>query len=392
VAGSDDELTQTHQALDAERVRFRTLFDLAPIARLATDADGIIREANNAAVRLFERTYERLVGVPLVGLVTSSDRPAVLRMLETAGPHSDTELVVTLSQPRDPPPRVALLGVAPRPSPGAPRSLQWIARDVTADEAAKAALDRALANERATTEGLRTLAELRSIFLTAIAHDLRSPLAALLRTVDVLREHDDLDTERRDELLDGIRRTATEMSTLVVDLLDITRSEHGVMPLDRQDGDLSATVRRAAEQAIAAGTGAGATAGPQVELDLRPVTAHVDHRLVERIVANLVANAQQHVPADGHVWLRLHRRPDGVLLVVEDDGPGIPDAAKPHAFDLFQRGSTSTSLGVGLELVRRFARLHGGWAKVEDRPGGGAVFHVLIPDDPAHPGIPEVGG
>lgn len=350
--------------------RYRRLFDLAPIARLSTGIDGTIQDANQAAVRLFGRPYDQLIGASLDCLVVEHDRRLVRRAIEDADDPHPGEVVVTLVRDNTPATRAALMGVILDEPP----TVQWTARDVTAEEEARASLHRALDNERATAEGMRALAELRDIFLTAIAHDLRSPLTALLNLVDVLRHRPDLDAERRDDLLERIHRTAREMSALVVDLLDLTRSEHGVMPFDRSEADLAATVQRAVAQATDVDG-----EGTQVELDLDPLVVAVDHRLVGRIVANLVANALQHVPAGGHVWVRLRRVTDGALLTVEDDGPGIPDEAKPRVFELFRRGERSASTGIGLQLVRRFAELHGGWAVVDDRPGGGASFRVLVP-------------
>lgn len=381
---------------DDRGMRFRTLFDLAPIARLATDGEGTIYEANQAAVRLFGRSYEELIGLPVVRLVVPHDQPAVIAALERADDPHPAEVVVTLDRPAIPPTpgtpgtpgssdqppgepelpphRVALLAVTTRSPPSHAPDVQWIGRDVTTEEEATAALHRALASERAAAEGLRTVTEMRDIFLTAIAHDLRSPLAALLNLVEVLQQRRDLDATQRDELLDRIHQTATEMSTLVVDLLDLTRSEHGVMPLERSPADLAATVRHAVAQVLTANG-----RRLEVDLDLTPLTVDVDHRLAGRIVANLVTNARQHVPSGAQVWVRLGRRPEGALLTVEDDGPGIPDEVKPQVFELFRRGAGSSSLGIGLQLVRRFAELHGGWARVEDRPGGGASFKVLLP-------------
>jgi signal transduction histidine kinase len=67
-----------------------------------------------------------------------------------------------------------------------------------------------------------------------------------------------------------------------------------------------------------------------------------------------------------------------VLLVVEDDGPGIAPERRESVFNLFERAHESSGIGAGLALVRRFARLHGGYARLEERPGGGASFQVLL--------------
>src|SRR5581483_11717316 len=106
-------------------------------------------------------------------------------------------------------------------------------------------------------------------------------------------------------------------------------------------------------------------------------------RMVERIVDNLLANAARHTPTGSLVSLSVRRNGDGVLIAVEDDGPGVPDDLKERIFEIFDRGRADSAAvpgtGIGLSLVAQFAALHGGCAWVEDRPGGGASFRVVLP-------------
>ena len=83
------------------------------------------------------------------------------------------------------------------------------------------------------------------------------------------------------------------------------------------------------------------------------------------------------------MWVRLESVPEGVVLCVDDDGPGVPDDVKRTIFQPFLQGAgpaPSSGTGIGLALVSGFAGLHGGRAWVEDRPGGGAAFRVLLPE------------
>ena len=110
-----------------------------------------------------------------------------------------------------------------------------------------------------------------------------------------------------------------------------------------------------------------------------------DAAMIQQIVGNLIDNARKYArdAADKRIWV--WAKPgvgSAVLLEVEDRGPGVPDAEKESVFGLFTRGSTgahSPGVGVGLSLVAQFAALHGGRAWVEDNPGGGASFRVLLP-------------
>ena len=124
--------------------------------------------------------------------------------------------------------------------------------------------------------------------------------------------------------------------------------------------------------------------GRVVTISGGPVAASVDGAKVERIVDNLVANAAKHTPPGGPIDIRLDTRGSDLLLVVEDQGPGIADQYKQDVFETFNRGPNVSSMtpgaGIGLALVARFAAIHGGRSWVEDAPGGGAAFHVLVPD------------
>jgi signal transduction histidine kinase len=110
----------------------------------------------------------------------------------------------------------------------------------------------------------------------------------------------------------------------------------------------------------------------------------VDAPKVERIVENLLANAARHTPAGTPVWVRVQAAADGALMVVEDAGPGVPAEVRQAIFQPFRQGPTITAhapgSGIGLALVARFAGMHGGRAWVQERPGGGASFHVFLPD------------
>jgi two-component system sensor histidine kinase MtrB len=120
-----------------------------------------------------------------------------------------------------------------------------------------------------------------------------------------------------------------------------------------------------------------------------PVVAWVDSAKVERVVENLLANAGRHTTADTPVWVRVARRDDGVLLAVEDAGGGVPRELRAAVFEPFRQGPGAAAhapgVGIGLSLVARFAELHGGRAWVQDRPGGGASFQVLLPDSADQP-------
>jgi signal transduction histidine kinase len=108
-------------------------------------------------------------------------------------------------------------------------------------------------------------------------------------------------------------------------------------------------------------------------------------------VENLLTNAVRHTTADRKIWLTVTPHEGGVRISVEDDGPGVPLDIRRAIFEPFHQGPTQSShapgTGIGLSLVARFAELHGGTAWVDEREGGGAAFHVVIPGR-----VPDHGG
>jgi len=253
---------------------------------------------------------------------------------------------------------------------------QGLMLDVT-DQRRTQELQRALDYERLAAERLRTEDEMKTTFLHAVSHDLRTPLAAILGLAVTL-ERDDLTLsgdESRD-LAHRIAQNARRLDRMVSDFLDLERLNRGVAEPNWTLVDVGALTRE-----IVANS--DLVTDRRLALDVAPLMVRADPGMIERIVENLLGNTVKHTPGDARVWLRLTRLDDGLELVVEDDGPGVPDAEKERIFESFRQGSdAATGSGVGLALVARFAELHDGRAWVEDRPGGGASFHVTIAAEP----------
>lgn len=231
--------------------------------------------------------------------------------------------------------------------------------------------------ERRVAEDLRELNALKDTLLRGVSHDLKGPITAVLGSAQTLRRRRALGlaAEQEDSLLEGIELSARKLDRLVDDLLDLDRLERGLLEPERVPTDLG----RLAEAVVAE----AAELGPRpVEVVSDGAVALLDRGLAERIVDNLVRNAARHTAPGTPVRVFVARspEPEGVLLTVEDEGPGVPDPLKAAVFEPFRRGNTlAGGAGIGLSLVARFAELHGGRAWVEDRPGGGARFRVLLP-------------
>jgi two-component system sensor histidine kinase KdpD len=208
----------------------------------------------------------------------------------------------------------------------------------------------------------------RTALLAAVSHDLRTPLAGLRSATETLQTHDQrLDEAERHDLLGAMESSISRLTTMVSDLLDMSRLETGAVRPIAHEVPLGEVVRRAL-------TGLEGVERVQVR-DLP--TAYVDPGLLERVVANLVANALRYsesVEVEGHV------RGARVDLRVVDHGPGVDPALRARIFEPFQRhGDVGTGVGLGLAVARGLTEALGGTLDAVDTPGGGLTMALELP-------------
>ncbi|MET0801966.1 MAG: PAS domain-containing protein [Actinomycetota bacterium] len=266
------------------------------------------------------------------------------------------------------------------PEPHGEGFWQGFLLDVTERKETQAQLERALAVEREASHRLRSLDEMKNTFLQAVSHDLRTPLAAILGLAITLERGDvGLDDADARDLAGRIAGNARRLERLVTNLLDMDRLASGVVTPKLEGVDVGDLVRRVTEESELVTT-------ERLVLDLPSIVQPADVAKTERIVENLLANAARHAPPDATIWVRVLGEPGGVVIAVEDDGPGVAADLREALFEPFTQGPSaprhSPGVGVGLTLVRRFAELQHGRAWVQDRDGGGASFRVFLPSQP----------
>ncbi len=219
------------------------------------------------------------------------------------------------------------------------------------------------------------LAEMKDTLMRAVSHDLKNPITVIVGMSETLRDRETRvsdDTSR--EMLGRVASSARRVNRVLDDLLDMQRVGSGILEPVRGEVDIAALLRDVAAEAESSG-------GHPVHVDADGVVGSLDGGRVERIVENLLSNAVKHTPVGTDIRLRARRQGEGVLISVEDAGPGAPEEMRRALFDPFVRGASAAGrAGVGLSLVARFTELHGGRVWVDEREGGGAAFRVLLPD------------
>jgi PAS domain S-box-containing protein len=260
---------------------------------------------------------------------------------------------------------------------GVPRYWLGVLVDVT-DRRRVHELRHELANERAQNLRLSAADEAKTIALQAVSHDIRTPLAAILGLAITLESRaGEMTADEVRDLSSRIVQNSRRLDRMVTDLLDLDRLQRGGLIARLESVDLGKLIRELV-------TRTDAVTERRLQLDTGPVRVNADPTMVERIVENLLANAVRHTPGDSRIWVRVERTDEGALIVVEDDGPGIPPHERDRIFEPFAQGRAAGpgGAGVGLALVSKFAELHDGRTWVQERAGGGASFRVLLAFEP----------
>ena len=243
------------------------------------------------------------------------------------------------------------------------------------------AQERARLRQEATeAEILRRTDQLRAALLSAVSHDLRTPLATIMASAGSLRQRDVAWTdEERQSFAQAIEEEADRLNHLVGNLLDLSRIEGGSLKPEKSWQALDAVIEDTVDRL------ATVTSSHRLRLsvphDLPPMW--FDPVEIGEVIYNLIENATKYAPLDTEILLTVSTSHGEVSVAVEDRGPGIPPQATPHLFEPFYRVPNGRpqpkGLGLGLAIVKGLVEAHGGRVWVENRAGGGARFSFTLP-------------
>jgi signal transduction histidine kinase len=219
----------------------------------------------------------------------------------------------------------------------------------------------------------------KSEFLANLSHELRTPLNAVLGASELLAEglFGQLN-EKQTEYVQDIHESGTHLLSLINDVLDLSKVEAGKLDLQLSHFDVRSLMESSAvivrERA----------AGKSIEFNVVPppeeVVVEADERKIKQIVYNLLSNAVKFTPENGRVVFSAHRDGAEVVLVVEDNGPGVAAEFRERIFEeFFQTSSDQEGTGLGLPLAKRLVELHGGRIWLESEEGQGSRFSFAIP-------------
>ncbi|HME78824.1 MAG TPA: sensor histidine kinase KdpD [Mycobacterium sp.] len=259
---------------------------------------------------------------------------------------------------------------------------------VVATQAAGLVKQGELAEEAGKVQSLAEADELRRLLLSALGHDLRTPLTAAKAAVSSLRAEDVwFSPEDTSELLATVEESIDQLSSLVANLLDSSRLAAGVVRPQLSEVYLEEVVQRALVSIGKRSTVFGRDSLDRVKVEVGGTVAMADAGLLERVMANLIDNGLRYAP-DSLVRINAGQVGPRVLINVVDEGPGVEKGAAEQMFDPFQRlGDTdnSTGLGLGLSVAKGFVEAMRGSIQATDTPGGGLTILVDLEAPPEVP-------
>ncbi len=376
----NQELASTRVSLEAERQRYRDLFEFAPDAYLVTDAAGTIREANRTAAYLLGVEQRFLTGKPLAVFVVEESRLSFQAELNRQ--HQEDRVREWEVQMRSRQGTVfdaAVTVAAVRDGGGVPVTLRWLLRDISDRKRAEEQMRQIQLQNLELTEATR----LQSQFLATVSHELRTPLNAILGFSQVLlRQAQNQFSAKQADMLARIFTNAENLLLLIEDTLDLSKLEAGRMELNLQDVNLEVLIRATCQEFQFMAEQKQLTLHVRVVLD-NPWVVNDSTRL-RQILVNLLSNAVKFTET-GSIWVEAcELESDAIAVSVRDTGIGIAADDIKHVFKKFRQLNQTLSrfqngTGLGLAIADWLVRLMNGKIAIESTLGVGSTFRIELP-------------
>lgn len=357
LAGTTIQNAELFEKLQAAHQRYRELFEDSIDPMLITDWEGRIIEANRQASLLTGYTHDQLHKLTIDQIHEVHWHRTGMEY-ETLRENQMCSYESSLHRPDDS--HLPIEVHARRVEFDEADSIQWIMRDIT---------------ER------KELDSLREDLTAMIYHDLRSPLANIVSSLDVLYGMvTDDDKETVLSILKIAESSTDRIQRLVSSLLDVNRLESGQPVADQSVIETLELMNNAVRDVTPVAEGRRQKLISDLPIELPPIW--VDEDMARRVLINLMENASKFTPVTGSIEVGAREENGWVHMWVKDNGPGIPLAEQDRIFDKFTRlrgNSKAGGLGIGLAFCRLAVLGHGGRIWVESDPGNGATFHFTFP-------------
>ncbi len=357
VAGTAIRNAQTFEQLHISQQRYAELFEdhIDPI--VITDFSGMIVEANQQACTNLQYSKESILKLSISQIHKSNDKKlgAGYKHISESGTITyESEMVASNGW------RIPVQVIARKVNFSGIASIQWVLRDIS---------------ERIDLDTLR------NDLIAMVYHDLRSPLANVTASLDILSS---LTPPDRDEttvsLLNIAMRSSDRIQRLLNSLLDVYRLEAGQTVVNRKEIEPTTLITEVIDVIQPALDTKNQSLNRVISVDLPPFW--VDPDMIRRVLVNLMENASKFSPQDSHIEIGADQVDGYTRIWIKDDGPGIPLEDQERIFEKFSRlkvNGTIKGLGLGLTFCKLAVSGHGGKIWVESTPGNGSTFFFTLP-------------
>ena len=386
------------EALDRKQKNLEVIFDATPVGMLLIDENMIITRVNNTIKQIVKKEYRQIINQRICDALCCSNskcseyakgcgyspackdcmlQKSIKIVLNSGISVRDIKIHPTLKVDNKEIMPWFRMGVESVIIDGCKYVIVTLS-DIT--EHRKAEYERQLAEEK-----IKKMIAAKSGFISTVAHELRTSLAAIKEGVSIVFDGmaGRLNKEQK-KFLNIAKRNVDRLSVLIDDVLDFQKLEAGRMNFDIEDNDIKELISEVHE------TMALYAKKNEVELLLELAeelsVAKFDRAKINQVLTNLVSNAVKFTPENGRVSINVQRQNEELVISVSDTGIGIPKEALPKIFECFyrveQRGKKIQGTGLGLAIVHKIVMMHNGRIEVASKVGQGTTFTVFLPLDP----------
>jgi signal transduction histidine kinase len=240
---------------------------------------------------------------------------------------------------------------------------------------------------KARNELLEDIDRQKSRFVDHVSYQLRTPLATIIGFTEMLDgQMFGVLNEKQKDYIAAILAASHHLRDLITDIIDLAVIDAGKMTIDAEDVDLKDLLTNAAAYAALKAEDTQVSLSVSCDKDIGAIRA--DPRRLKQVLFNLLSNAFAYTGAGGAVTIGADRSPGFVRLWVADSGRGVSPEDQARVFDPFESSGPSAGAGLGLSLVQRLIKLHGGWVRMESAPGEGTRVTCYLPADPRRADAP----
>jgi len=359
------EYIRTLHDVATEKSRVRALINHLPGGVVATDREGVIALANPSFMRMVGCLGSDVIGQPLGKIVTNEAFNQMVREALAMPADEFVELTREFSKGSLSTDEEMVLGVQCIPFRdrlGRNLGTVTVLHDVTTH---------------------KKMEQLKSDFVSMVAHEIRSPMNSVLMQIQVLlKGRAGQVSEEQSRLLERVSEKVKGLSALASELLDLARIEAGLVTQEKEKLDVAGLLRDQVAFYEERARGKGIRLSLVETPDLSPILGNRFN--MEEVLSNLISNAIRYTPEGGHIEVSGRMEEGHVCLEVSDTGFGIPEEERSRIFDRFYRIKNEktryiTGTGLGLSIVKSIVDAHNGMIQVKSEPGRGSTFSVCLP-------------